>query len=73
MVDASNILRFEGVGGTADDVKYVMELWVFKPQKTGQQVIVFLREKLIIPLLYHFYLSFLHFFFSVGQKMSSIH
>ena len=54
MVDASNILRFEGVGGTADDVEYAMELWLFKPQKTGQQVNIFLRAEVKIPFVYLF-------------------
>jgi hypothetical protein len=38
-VDASNILRFEGVGDMSPDVMYAVEWWIFKPQKTGQQVI----------------------------------
>ena len=38
MVDASNILRFEGVGNVDVDIKYAVELWIFKPQKSGQQV-----------------------------------
>ena len=45
MSDASNILAFyEGEG----DQQYSLELWIFKPQKSGQQVrkkqIVFKRE-----------------------------
>ena len=39
MVDASNILRFEGEGDKSSGAIYAVEWWVFKPQKSGQQVL----------------------------------
>ena len=39
MVDASNILRFEGIGAQTLDSQYSVEWWVFKPKNSGQQVI----------------------------------
>ena len=39
MVDASNILRFEGNGAQSLDSQYSVEWWIFKPKNSGQQVI----------------------------------
>ena len=39
MADDSNIFGFEGVGNMSSDVKYSVELWIFKPENNGQQVI----------------------------------
>ena len=39
MGDASNVMSF--YGDVDDSVGYAVELWIFKPQKSGQQVIKF--------------------------------
>ena len=39
MVDASNIFRFEGLGNVTSGSKFAVEWWIFKPQKSGQQVL----------------------------------
>ena len=38
MDDAANIMSFYGEVDVADSVGYSVELWVFKPQKSGKQV-----------------------------------
>ena len=38
MSDASNIMSFKGDEDVIDGVGYSVELWVFKPSKSGQQV-----------------------------------
>ena len=40
MVDASNIMRFEGVGNLSSNMEYSMEFWIFKPTTLSQQVIL---------------------------------
>ena len=42
MDDAANIMSFYGDVDVADSVGYSVELWVFKPKKSGQQVKQFL-------------------------------
>ena len=39
MSDASNIMSFYGDLNVEDGVGYSVEWWVFKPQKSGKQVI----------------------------------
>ena len=39
MSDASNIMSFYGEVNVKGSVGYSVELWIFKPQPTGQQVI----------------------------------
>ena len=38
MSDASNIMSFYGEVNVKGSVGYSVELWIFKPQPTGQQV-----------------------------------
>ena len=38
MVDASNIMKFQGGGNMTSDVKYSVEFWIFKPKSKTQQV-----------------------------------
>ena len=38
MSDASNIMTFSGEVDVQDTVGYSVELWVFKPEKSGKQV-----------------------------------
>ena len=38
MGDASNIMSFYGDVDVVDSVGYAVEWWVFKPQRSGQQV-----------------------------------
>ena len=38
MSDASNIMSFSGDVDVENSVGYTVELWVFKPQKSGKQV-----------------------------------
>ena len=40
MGDASNIMSFYGDLDVEDGVGYGVELWMFKPQKSGKQVII---------------------------------
>ena len=54
MVDASNILQFEGFSNVTSDIKYSMEFWIFKPKSYGQQVIEYSKFKKI---LYIYYIS----------------
>ena len=55
MSDAANIMAFYGTVDVDDSVGYATELWIFKPQKSGKQVIGLLEPK----LLYIFYIIFI--------------
>ena len=55
MDDASNILKFEGVGNFSSDVKYVTEFWVFKPESTSKQVNI--NFNIQINIIFQFSLS----------------
>ena len=47
MSDAANIMAFYGTVDVDDSVGYATELWIFKPQKSGKQVIGLLEHKLL--------------------------
>ena len=47
MSDAANIMAFYGTVDVDDSVGYATELWIFKPQKSGKQVICLLEPKLL--------------------------
>ena len=57
MSDASNIMSFYGDVNVEDGVGYAVEWWVFKPQKSGKQVI---RQKNIVKLSPSFHNFVLH-------------
>ena len=38
MSDAANIVSFHGNVDVLDSVGYAVELWIFKPQRSGKQV-----------------------------------
>ena len=38
MSDAANIMSFHGNVDVLDSVGYAVELWIFKPQRSGKQV-----------------------------------
>ena len=47
MSDASNLLSFFGSVDVENSVGYAVELWIFKPQKSGKQVICFIMRALL--------------------------
>ena len=68
MDDAANIMSFYGEVDVADSVGYSVELWVFKPQKSGKQVFELLK-KLLELIRYSFSLQWLS---SKSETLSSI-
>ena len=51
MGDAANIMSFYGDADGNDTVGYAAELWIFKPQKSGQQVKVTMEYEVIYDIL----------------------
>ena len=47
MNDASNIMSFYGDVDVKDGIGYSVELWVFKPQATGKQVLLINKQRII--------------------------
>ena len=56
MVDASNILSFKGEDNMFMNVKYAVQLWIFKPKETGEQVSLSNSQD-VQEIHYYFFLS----------------